>query len=41
MPQNLTDNEVNIDLGNELVPPGNKRLPEPVLTKFCDDIWRQ
>ena len=26
--------------GNGLVSPGNKQLPEPMLTKFYDSIWR-
>ena len=32
MPQDLTDDQVNIGSGNGLVPSGNKPLPEPVLT---------
>ena len=31
---------VNIGSGNGLVPSGNKPLPEPVLTKISDVIWR-
>ena len=31
MPKDLID-EINIDSGNGLVPPGKKPLPEPVLT---------
>ena len=31
---------VNIGSGNGLVPSGNKTLPEPVLTKISDAIWR-
>ena len=40
MPQDLTDDKVNIGSGNGLVPSGNKRLPEPVLTKISNAIWR-
>ena len=39
MPQDLTD-DVNIGSGNGLVPSGNKPLPEPVLTKISNAIWR-
>ena len=39
MPQNLTD-DVNIGSGKGLVPSGNKPLPEPVLTKIGNAIWR-
>ena len=31
---------VNIGTGNGLVPLGNKPLPEPVLTKISNAIWR-
>ena len=31
---------VNIGSGNGLVPSGNKPLPEPVLTKISNAIWR-
>ena len=34
MPQDLSDDKVNIGSGNGLVPPGNKPLPEPVLTQI-------
>ena len=34
MPQNTFDDEVNIGLGNGLVPSGNKPLPEPMLTQI-------
>ena len=30
----------NIGAGNGLVPSGNKPLPEPVLTKISNAIWR-
>ena len=30
---------VNIDLGNGLVPSGNKPLPEPMLTQIFVAIW--
>ena len=40
-PQDLTDDKVNIGLGNGLVPAGNKPLPEPVLTKISNAIMRQ
>ena len=36
---NLTD-DVNIGSGNDLVPPGNKPLPEPMLSQFYVAIWR-
>ena len=39
MPQNLTDDQVNIGSGNGLVPSGNKPLPEPVLTKISKASW--
>ena len=39
MPQDLTDKAVIIGSGNGLVPPGNKPLPDPILTKFYDAIW--
>ena len=29
----------NIDSGNDLVPLGNKPLPEPVLTQICVSLW--
>ena len=29
----------NIGLGNGLMPSGNKPLPKPMLTKFCDAWW--
>ena len=32
MPQDLTDDKVNIGSGNDLVTSGNKPLPEPMLT---------
>ena len=32
--------EVNIGSGSGLVPSGNKPLPEPVLTKIPNAIWR-
>ena len=32
---------VSIDSGNGLVPPGNKTLPEPMLTEFCEAMCRQ
>ena len=32
--------QVNIGLGNGLVPSGNKPLPEPMLTQFPVAIWR-
>ena len=31
---------VNIGLGNGLVPSGTKPLPEPVLIKIVDAMWR-
>ena len=31
---------VNIGSGNGLVPSGNKPLPEPMLTKLSNTIWR-
>ena len=44
MPQDLdlpTDwNWFNIGSTNGLVLSGNKPLPEPMLTKFYDAIWR-
>ena len=40
MPQDLTDDKVDIGSGNGLVPSGNKPLPEPVLTKISNAIWR-
>ena len=39
MSQDLTD-DVNIGSGNGLVPSGNTPLPEPVLTKISNAIWR-
>ena len=39
MPQNLSDDEANIDSDNGLMSSGNKPLPGPVLTKFYDAIW--
>ena len=39
MPQDLTDDKVNIGSGNGLVPSGNKPLPEPMLIMFYDAIW--
>ena len=30
---------VNIGSGNDVVLPGNKTLPEPVLTQICVVIW--
>ena len=33
--------QVNIGLGNGLVPSGNKPLPESVLTKISNAIWRR
>ena len=39
MPQNLTDH-VNIGSGIGLVPPGNKPLPEPLLTQIYVAKWR-
>ena len=32
--------EVNIGSGNGLLPDGTKPLPEPVLTKISNAIWR-
>ena len=32
---------VNIGSGNGLMPPGNKPLPEPMLTEFYVALWRQ
>ena len=40
MPQDLTDDKLNNGSGNGLVPLGNKPLPEPVLTKISNVIWR-
>ena len=41
MPQNTFDDEsVNIGSSNGLVPDSTKPLPEPMLTKFYDTIWR-
>ena len=40
MPQDLTDNKVKIGSGNGLVPSDNKSLPEPVLMKISNAIWR-
>ena len=39
MLQNLADNKSNIGLGNGLVPPSNKILPEMMLTEICITIW--
>ena len=36
MPQDFTNDLVKPDSGNGLVSLGNKSLPEPMLTKFCD-----
>ena len=41
MPQNLTNEKVNIGSGNGLMPSGSKPLPEPVLTKIYVAIWPQ
>ena len=38
MPPDLPGDQVNIGAGKGLVPPGNKPLPEPMLTKFYDAI---
>ena len=40
MPQDLTD-DVNIGSGNDLVPSGNKPLPETMLTQIYVTEWRQ
>ena len=32
--------QVNIGSGDGMVPSGNKPLPEPLLTKFSNAIWR-
>ena len=32
--------EINTAFSNDLVPPGNKPLPESELTKSYDTIWR-
>ena len=40
MPQDLTDDEVNIGSGSGLVPSGNKPLPEPMLTQSLVTLWR-
>ena len=37
MPQNL---QVNISLNNGILPPGNKLLPEPMVTQIYVTIWR-
>ena len=37
--KDLTDDLVNTDSGNGLVPSGNKPLPGPVFTKSSDAIW--
>ena len=39
MPQDTSD-EVNIGSGNDLVPSGNKPLPEPMLIQICVVISR-
>ena len=31
--------QFNTSSGNDLVPSGNKPLPDPVFTKFYDVIW--
>ena len=36
---NLVYKTINIDSGYGLVSPGNKPLPEPILTPFYDAIW--
>ena len=36
----LTDFIVNNGLGNDLVASDNKPLPEPMLTKIHEAIWR-
>ena len=45
MPHDLTDDEstlvqVNTGSGSGLLPDGTKPLPEPVLTKISNAIWR-
>ena len=40
MPLDIYSWEVNIGLGNGLVPSGNKPLPEPMLTQISVAIWR-
>ena len=41
-PQNLINKNLSIKIGsgNGLVPSGTKPLPEPMLTKFYDTLWR-
>ena len=40
IPEWIPDDLVDGKPGSGLVPPGNKPLPEPVLTKISDAIWR-
>ena len=35
----LTDDQVNVGLGNGFVPSGNKPWPKPMLTQFYVAIW--
>ena len=39
MLQKLTDNLVNIGLGDSLVPSGNKPLTKSMLMEVYDSIW--
>ena len=39
MPQNFTNEKINIDSGNGLLLPGNKPLPESMLTQIDVIIW--
>ena len=41
MPRNLTDDTSTFVQGNSLVLPGNKLLPEPMLTQIYVAIWRR
>ena len=41
MPQDLTDDKSTLVSGNGLVSSNNKPLPEPVLTKVSNAIWRR
>ena len=40
MPQGLTNDKSTKDQVIGLVPPGNKPLPEPMLTNFSDAMWQ-
>ena len=40
MPQNSFDKKFNIGSSYGLMPSGNKRLPEPMLTQIYISTWR-